>query len=181
MSTAERPFRVLIVDDDEALRESLEFVLASEGYDVLTADCGEAALDRVEEHRIDLVLCDGSLPGIDGFELMPQIARRLPGVPIVLMSALGTQDLAAEAMQRGAYDYVVKPFQRNEVILTLRKAYEREKLRRANLLLQRDLGRAMGDRPIVAASRPMIELLELLERAAALETTALLTGESGTG
>ncbi len=175
------PERILIVDDDEALRESLEFVLASEGYDVLTADCGEAALDRVEEHRVDLVLCDRSLPGIDGFELMPQIARRLPGVPIVLMSALDTQDLAAEAMQRGAYDYVAKPFQRSEIILTLRKAYEREKLRRANLLLQRDLGRAMGDRPIVAASRPMIELLELLERAAALETTALLTGESGTG
>ncbi len=173
--------RILIVDDDEALRESLELVLASEGYDVSAADCGEAALARIEEHPVDVVLCDLRMPGIDGFELMPQIGRQLPGVPIVLMSAYGTEDLAVEAMRRGAYDYLAKPFQPTEVVLTLRKAYEREKLRKANELLQRDVQRAVGDRPIVAASKPMIELLELLERTAAYKTTALLTGESGTG
>jgi two-component system response regulator AtoC len=156
-------------------------VLASEGYEVSTADCGETALARIEEHPVDLVLCDLRMPGIDGFELMPQISRQLPGVAIVLMSAYGTQDLALEAMRRGAYDYLAKPFQPTEVVLTLRKAYEREKLRKANELLQRDVQRAVGDRPIIAASKPMIELLELLERTAAYKTTALLTGESGTG
>jgi len=173
--------RILIVDDDEALRESLELVLASEGYEVASADCGETALERIEEHPVDVVLCDLRMPGIDGFELMPQIRRQLPGVPIVLMSAYGTEDLAVEAMRRGAYDYLAKPFQPSEVTLTLRKAYEREKLRKANELLQRDVQRAVGDRPIVAASPSMIELLELLERTAAYKTTALLTGESGTG
>jgi two-component system response regulator AtoC len=173
--------RILIVDDDDALRESLELVLASEGYTVCTANCGEAALERIEEEPVDLVLCDLRMPGIDGFELLPQISRQLPGVAIVLMSAYGTEDLAVEAMRRGAYDYLAKPFQPNEVVLTLRKAYEREKLRKANELLQRDVQRAVGDRPIVAASRPMIELLEMLERTAAYKTTALLTGESGTG
>ncbi len=109
--------RILIVDDDEALRESLELVLVSEGYAVVTADCGEAALARIEEHPVDVVLCDLRMPGIDGFELMPQIGRQLPGIPIVLMSAYGTQDLAVEAMRRGAYDYLAKPFQPTEVVL----------------------------------------------------------------
>ena len=173
--------RILIVDDDEALRDSLELVLYSEGYTVVSADTGEAALARIEEHPVDVVLCDLRMPGIDGFELMPQIARHLPDVPIVLMSAYGTQDLAVEAMRRGAYDYLAKPFQPTEVVLTLKKAYEREKLRKANQLLRRDVQRALGERPIVAASQPMIDLLEILERTAAYKTTALLTGESGTG
>ena len=173
--------RILIVDDDDALRESLELVLASEGYAVSVADCGEAALARIEETPVDVVLCDLRMPGIDGFELMPQIARLLPGVPIVLMSAYGTEELAVEAMRRGAYDYLAKPFNPSEIVLTLRKAYEREKLRKANQLLQRDVQRALGDRPIIAASKAMIELLEMLERTAAYKTTVLLTGESGTG
>ncbi len=173
--------RILIVDDDAALRESLELVLASEGYQVVTADCGDAALERLEEQPVDVVLCDLRMPGLDGFELIPQIARQAAGVPIVLMSAYGTEDLAVEALRRGAYDYLAKPFQPSEIVLTLRKAHEREKLRKANQLLQRDVHRAVGDRPIIAASTVMIELLEVLERTAAFKTTTLLTGESGTG
>jgi len=173
--------RILIVDDDDGLRESLEMVLASEGYELVTAADGEQALERLENSAVDVILCDLRMPGIDGFDLIPQMARRLPGVPIILMSAHGTSDLAIEAMQRGAYDYLAKPFQPSEVLLTLRKAHERERLRRANELLQREVNRAVGERPIVAASEPMIELLELLERTAAFKSTALLTGESGTG
>jgi len=175
------PDRILIVDDDDALRESLEMILASEGYTVTTACSGDQALERTEEVPLDLVLCDVRMPGLDGFELLPQISRKLPGVPIVMMSAYGSEDLAIEAMKLGAYDYVAKPFQPSEIILTLRKARERERLRRANQQLQRDVERAVGDRPIVAASAVMIELLELVERTAAYKTTALLTGESGTG
>ena len=89
----------------------------------------------------DVVLCDLRMPGIDGFDLIPQIARQWPGVPILLMSAHGTEDLAIEAIQRGAYDYLAKPFQPSEIRLTLRKAAEREALRRQNLLLQRDMSR----------------------------------------
>jgi two-component system response regulator AtoC len=100
---------------------------------------------------------------------------------VILMSAYGTEDLAIEAIGRGAYDYLAKPFQPSEVLLTLRKARERERLRRANQLLQREIDRAVGNRPIVAASQPMIDVLELIERAAEFKTTVLLTGESGTG
>ncbi len=173
--------RVLIVDDDAPLRESLELVLAAEGYEVSSAPDAESALARIEQIPVDVVLCDLRMPGMDGMELLPQLVRRLPGATVLLMSAYGTEDLAIEAMQRGAYDYLAKPFQPSEVLLALRKARERERLRRANQLLQREVQRVVGERPIVAASQTMIELLELVERAAEFKTTVLLTGESGTG
>ncbi|MCC6641228.1 MAG: sigma-54-dependent Fis family transcriptional regulator [Deltaproteobacteria bacterium] len=175
------PLRILIVDDDEALRESLALVLSAETYDVLTAGDAEAALARVETGPVDVVLCDLRMPGVDGLELLPQLARRLPGATLILMSAHGGPDLAIEAMQRGAYDYLAKPFTPSEVLLTIRKARERERLRRENELLRRDVQRVVGERPIVAASACMIEVLELLERAAEFKATVLLTGESGTG
>lgn len=173
--------RVLIVDDDAPLRESLELVLAAEGYDVASAPDAETALQRLDETPTDVVICDLRMPGMDGMELLPLLRRRLPGATLIMMSAYGTEDLAIEAMQRGAYDYLAKPFQPSEVLLTLRKARERERLRRANQLLQREVERVVGDRPIVAASEPMIEVLEMMERAAEFKTTVLLTGESGTG
>jgi two-component system response regulator AtoC len=174
------PDRILVVDDDEALRESLALLLAAEGYEVVTAGDAAAALARLEE-PVDVVLCDVRMPGRDGLELLPDLIRRLPGAPVLLMSAYGSGDLAVEALKRGAYDYLAKPFQPSEVLLAIRKARERERLRRANALLQRDVNRAVGERPIVAASPGMIDLLEILERAAEYKATVLLTGESGTG
>jgi two-component system response regulator AtoC len=173
--------RILIVDDDDSLRESLELVLSAESYDVVSAADGAAALRIIEKTPIDIILSDLRMPGIDGMELIPQFSRRLPGVTIILMSAYATEDLAIEAMKRGAYDYLAKPFQPSEVLLALRKAQERERLRRQNQLLRRDVQRATGDRPIVATSAAMIELLEVMERVAAFKSTILVTGESGTG
>jgi len=172
--------RILVVDDDAALRESLALLLATEGYEVVTAGDAAAALARLEE-PVDVVLCDVRMPGRDGLELLPELIRRLPGAPVLMMSAYGSADLAVEALKRGAFDYLAKPFQPSEVLLAIRKARERERLRRANVLLRRDVSRAVGDRPIVAASPAMIDLLEILERAAEYKATVLLTGESGTG
>ena len=172
---------ILIVDDDAALRESLRLVLEAERYSVLEAADGQQALDRLEEHTVDLVLTDLRMPGIDGFALIPQLQRRRPGTTIILMSAYATDELALEAIQLGAHDTLTKPFQPSEVLLAIGKARERERLRQRSELLQRDVERAVGERPIVAASKPMIELLEMLERTAAFKTTALLIGESGTG
>ncbi len=173
--------RVLVVDDDDTLRESLELFLASEGFDVVAAPDGVAALAQLERAAVDVVLCDLRMPGIDGFELLPQLLRIAPGLTVILMSAYGTRELAIEALKRGAYDYLAKPFPPSEALLAIRKAQEREKLRRANQLLLRDLERAVGERPIVAASANMMAVLELIERAAEFKTTVLLTGESGTG
>jgi two-component system response regulator AtoC len=173
--------RVLIVDDDESLRESLELVLAAEGFEVVTAGDGSEALGRIEASSFDVVLCDVRMPGMDGIELLPQLVRRVPGSTVIMMSAFGSDELALEAMNRGAYDYLTKPFRPAEVVLTIRKARERERLRRANQALRREVQRATGERPIVATSEAMIELLELMERAAGFKSTVLLSGESGTG
>jgi len=173
--------RVLVIDDDDALRESLELFLASEGFEVAAAADGAAALAQLERAPVDVALCDLRMPGIDGFELLPQLLRVAPGLTVILMSAYGGRDLAIEALKRGAYDYLAKPFPPSEAMLAIRKAQEREKLRRTNDLLQRELERAVGERPIVAASPAMMAVLELIERAAEFKTTVLLTGESGTG
>jgi two-component system response regulator AtoC len=173
--------RILIVDPDDALRESLSLLLASEGYEFIAAGNGDEALEKIDSTPVDLIFCELRLPGIDGFDLLPQLARRLPGAPIILTSSQGSEDLAIEAMRLGAYDYLAKPFARAEVLLTLRNIQERAQLRRVNQLLERDVDQALGERPIVAASQSMIDLLELLERSTAFKTAALLTGESGTG
>jgi DNA-binding NtrC family response regulator len=173
--------RVLVVDDDDALRESLELVLAEEGYEVTAAADGRRALERISAEPIDIVLCDVRMPGMDGMELLPELVRRLPNATVVMMSAFGSSDLAVEALRRGAYDYLAKPFQPSEILLTLRKACERERLRRANEMLQRDVDRVVGDRPIVAASAAMIAVLELVERASEFKASVLLEGEPGTG
>jgi two-component system response regulator AtoC len=173
--------RILVVDDDASLRESLQLVLSAEGYQVEPAENAAAALERVERGSFDVILCDLRMPGQDGMELLPQLVRRLPATTVIMMSAYGTDELALEALKRGAYDYLAKPFQPSEALFTIRKARERERLRRANAVLRRDVERALGERPIVATSEAMIDLLEVMERAAAYKSTVLLTGESGTG
>ncbi len=173
--------RILVVDDDETLRESLELFLASEGYEVSGAADAAAARAALERAPVDVVLCDLRMPGQDGLELLPQLLRMVPGLTVILMSAYGGRELAIEALQRGAYDYLAKPFPPSEALLAIRKAQERERLRRANDLLRRDIDRAVGERPIVAASQAMVGVLELIERAAEYKATVLLTGESGTG
>ena len=172
---------VLIVDDDESLRESLALVLGAEGFEVATAADGERALARLDDAAPDIVLCDLRMPGIGGLELVPELLRRRPDATVILMSAWATDELALEAMRRGAYDYLAKPFQPGEAVLAIRKAQERERLRRQSRLLQREVERSVGERSIVAASPAMIEVLETIERVAEFKATVLLTGESGTG
>ena len=173
--------RILIIDDDEALRESLELVLGAEGYEVHSAPGAEAALAEIEATSFDAILCDLRMPDVDGMELLPQLIERVPETPVVMMSAYGTDELALEAIQQGACDYLAKPFQPAEAAFTLRKARERDRLRRENRRLRKDVTRVMGDVPIVATSEAMIEVLELMERAAAFKTTVLIMGETGTG
>ena len=168
--------RILLIDDDEGLRESLTLVLAAEGYEVTGASDGNAALAKVEACTYDVILCDLRMPGVDGMDLLPRLRELLPQAPIVMMSAFGTEELALEAMNRGAADYLAKPFQPSEALFTLRKARERERLQRTNHLLQRDVVRAVGERPIVATSDAMIQVLETTERAAAFKSTVLVTG-----
>ena len=102
--------RILVIDDDDALRESLQLVLAAEGYEVTGAEDADAALEQVEACSYDVILCDLRMPGVDGMELLPRLRQHLPQTPVVMMSAYGTEELALEAMNRGAADYLPKPF-----------------------------------------------------------------------
>jgi len=137
------PDRILVIDDDDGLRDSLQLLLAAEGYETVGAEDAGAAMREVERGAFDVILCDVRMPGVDGMELLPQLVQRLPSTAVVMMSAYGTEELALQAIRAGAYDYLAKPFQPAEALFTLRKAREREVLRRSNQLLRREVDRSV--------------------------------------
>jgi two-component system response regulator AtoC len=173
--------RVLVVDDEPNLREMLEAILRREGYDTEGAAGGEEALERLREHPADIVVTDLRMPGMDGFGLLSALRAEGMVPTVVVMTAYGSTATALEAMQAGAYDYISKPFKPEEIVLTLRKARERERLRRENLKLRRELSRQRGREGIVFESRAMAEVLRSAEKVAPYKSTVLITGESGTG
>jgi len=136
--------RLLIVDDDPGLRKSLALLLSAEGYDVAGEGDAARALERLQAESFDLVLCDVRMPGIDGIEFLRRYRADGGSALIIVMSAYGGDDQALAAMKEGAYDYISKPFRAEEVLLTLRKAEERERLRGRVAALEADrLGRLL--------------------------------------
>jgi two-component system, NtrC family, response regulator AtoC len=125
--------RVLVVDDEENLRHMLQILLRREGYDAVGASSVDAALTEVERHPFDIIITDLRMPGRNGLELVDEIRRRKLDTTVVVMTAYGSREIAIEAMKHGAYDYLSKPFEADEVVLLLRKAEERERLFRENV------------------------------------------------
>ena len=175
------PRRVLIIDDEEGVRRSLSLILEDEGYRVSCAADPDEALELAAESQFDVVLCDVRMPRRSGLDLLPDLIRAQPEATVLVMSAYGDVDQALEAVRRGAYDYLAKPFQPQELLLCIGKAEEREGLRRENRRLRRELGRSGGGQRLVASSPAMKQIHELIERAASYKTTVLITGESGVG
>ncbi len=176
------PLRVLVVDDEENLRHLLGLILGRAGYAVSTAKNGREALGRLGD--ADVVLCDIRMPEMDGLAFLGALPPGAP--PVVMMSAYGTVDTALEAMRRGAYDYVGKPFKADEIVLTLRKLEERESLvaDRGRLAVENARLHERSGEPVegfVGRSPSVQELLRVLGRAARHDSTVLLSGESGTG
>jgi two-component system response regulator AtoC len=174
---------VLVVDDEDNIRHMLDMVLGHEGYQVTTAPSAEQAEALLADQRFDVLLCDIRMPGIDGLELLDRVQRSHPQLVVVMMSAYGTVDTALEAMKRGAYDYIAKPFKPDEIVLLLRKAEERERLKQENLSLRTDLERIRygGLGRMVGQSARMQEIFKTIRKIAEYKTTVLITGESGTG
>ncbi len=162
--------RVLIVDDEPGLRQSLGLLLADAGYEVAAESDGKRALERALAEPFDLVLSDVRMPEMDGLAFL-RAYRSRGGTALVIMTA----------MKEGAYDYIPKPFRPDEVVLTLRKAEEREQLGRTIATLKAQLATTPGARAVVAESRAMRDALELVARVAEHKTTVLITGERGTG
>ncbi|MGB9627325.1 MAG: sigma-54-dependent transcriptional regulator [Thermodesulfobacteriota bacterium] len=173
--------RILIVDDEESFRHMLSVILRKEKYEVDTASNGEEALQKVISTPFDQILCDIRMPQMDGLEFLKEVQKAGVESTIIMMSAYGTIDTAIEAMKLGAYDYISKPFKTDEIILTLRKAEEREQLRRENQLLRREVQREYSFENIVSKNAKMKEIFEVIKKVAPYKSTILIMGESGTG
>jgi two-component system response regulator AtoC len=178
--------RVLIVDDEQNLRHMLQTLLKREGYEPVGVASVEGALLEIEDRPYDIVITDLRMPGQSGMDLVDEIRRRNIDTTVVVMTAYGSRDIAIEAMKRGAYDYISKPFEADELVLLLRKAEERERLFRENQSLHKQI-RAGGQEPetglgeLVAHSRQMLDMFRTVRKIAEFKTTVLIDGESGTG
>ena len=173
--------KILIIDDEEGMRHMLKLMLEREGYKAVTAEKGEEGLEILEKEIFDLILCDIRMPGMDGMAFLNEIKNRGIESTIIMMSAYGTVDTALEAMKRGAYDYISKPFKTDEVILTLKKAEERERLRRENLMLKGELKKEYQFGNLIAKSEKMLAIFDMIKKVADYNTSILILGESGTG
>jgi len=173
--------RLLIVEEDAGSRQSLAQLLGDSGYAVETEGDADRALARATAEQFDLILCGVKLPGTDGLSFLRRLRAEGVTGAVIMTSAPGSEDVALAAMREGAYDYLLKPFKNDEVVMTLRKAEERERLRREVDTLRSSLGiGAVGDL-VVCQSRAMRDLVELASRVARHSTCVLITGESGTG
>ena len=175
---------LLIIDDEENMRHMLSAMLSRQGYIVSTASDGKAGLDKLSENHFDFILCDIKMPGMDGMTFLESIQNTDHAATIIMMSAFGSIDLALKAMKLGAYDYISKPFKNDEVLLTLKKAQERERLLLENRQLKQQLEQLSGTKSygrMIGTSRAMQTVFQLAEKVAAYDTTILITGESGTG
>ena len=172
--------RVLVVDDEPAMRDMLRRVLEKAGYRVTEAAGGKEALALLREHAFDAVLCDIRMPEMDGQEFLAEGGKL--GLPTtIMMSAYGTIDAAVECMKLGAYDFISKPFRPDEVLLALRKAGERQQLHEENRRLRSQIATTGKVGEMIYASEQMQHLVELIERVADSNSPALVTGETGTG
>jgi two-component system, NtrC family, response regulator GlrR len=173
--------RVLIVEDDEVFLRPLRRALELEGFEVLTAGSGEEALDLLKREDVDLALTDQRLPGMDGVQVVRQLKTEHPEIGVVVMTAYGTIGAAVEATRLGAEDYLVKPFEPEEILLVLRRALEFRELRAQRRQSLRRNQERFTLTNLVAKSPKMLDILALLREVAHLDTTVLIHGETGVG
>ena len=172
---------ILVVDDESEIREGLELLLSSEGYQVATAASGEAGLAKLEEQPYDLVLLDVSLPDRNGLELLRDIRQRDPLLAVVLITAYGSIDMARQAFKGGALDFITKPWSNEELLAQVAQAVEARRLREENFHLKRALKQRFNFPNIIGKSEKMLALLDLVTQVASSRSTVLISGESGTG
>ncbi len=172
---------ILVVDDESEIREGLELLLTSEGYSVTSAETGESGLAKLEEHPFDLLLLDVSLPDRNGLDLLKEIKRRDPHIPVVLITAYGSIEMARTAFKSGAMDYITKPWSNDELLAQVAQAVESRRLREENVQLKRALKQRFNFPNIIGKGEKMLTLLDLVAQVAPSRSTILISGESGTG
>jgi two-component system response regulator AtoC len=173
--------KILLIDDEENFRHMLSVILKKRGYDVETANNGIDGLKKVDTGSYDTVLCDIRMPEMDGLEFLKEAQKAGCESTIIMMSAYGTLDTAIEAMKLGAYDYISKPFKPDEIVLTLKKAEERERLRRENLFLKKEVQKEYSFENMISKNERMRQIFDTIQKVAKYKSTILIAGESGTG
>jgi two-component system response regulator PilR (NtrC family) len=173
--------RVLVVDDEQSMRNMLAIALQYEGYEVVTAENGDAARAEIEARSVDLIVSDIRMPGMDGIELLRFARAHSPGTEVILVTAHASTDSAVDALRLGAYDYVTKPFDIDELKLTVRRALEVKELRKENVGLKLELTDRHRLDDLVGKSEAMARVFEVIKRVTDSDFTVLITGGSGTG
>lgn len=173
--------KVLVVDDEENIRVMLKALLGKSNYDVLVAENATEALRIVQKDLPDFIITDVRMPGLSGIELVKILGEKQIPSTIIVMSAYGNVDSAIEAMRAGAYDYIMKPFKADEIILSLKKAQEREDLRRENRELKEQIFNEHAFEGMLSKNKKMQDMFLQIDKIAPYKTTVLITGESGTG
>ena len=173
--------RVLVVDDEPSMRELLAIMLRKEGFEVVTAESRAAAAAVLAQGPVDLVITDVKLPDGDGIEILRHVKAASPETVVIVMTAYGTTETAVAALKLGAHDYILKPFDVDELRIVVRNSLERQDLREENLRLKREFGRPHCLDQLVGVSPAMAALFEMIRSIAPTTSTVLITGESGTG
>lgn len=173
--------RILVVDDEESIREFLEIMLRKEGYEVTCAEDGQKAIDVLKKKAFDMVVSDLQMPNLTGLELLKQVRDQHPDMLFMMITAFGTTETAVEAMKLGAYDYLTKPFKIDEVRINIANALRSKNLEVENRTLKKELKQEYSFQNLVGNSDSMHRIYEMVRRVSQTPTNVLITGESGTG
>lgn len=173
--------RILLADDDDALRRVLEFKLRKNGFDVVAVADGEEAMAQMKSHAFELLLADIRMPRLSGIDLLERARSIEPSLKVVLMTAFATVPQAVEAVKLGAFDYLTKPFEDDQLLMTIDKALKFKRLEDENRRLKTELNQRSGLNEIIGDSEPVRELKEIIVQVASTDATILITGESGSG
>ena len=173
--------KILIIDDEKSILDLLSVVFKKEGYTVETALSAKMALELIDKEEFDLVLTDIKLPQMSGMKILQYVKEKYPAMPVVMITAYGTIKQAIEALKMGAMDYIVKPFNMEELKIIVAQGLENRRIQQENVLLKKDLEEKYGMNNMVGKSKKMLEVYNLIEKIAATDSTVLISGESGTG
>lgn len=173
--------RILVVDDEESIREFLEIMLKKEGYEVTVAEDGQKAIDFLAKKSFDMVISDLQMPNVTGIELLRSVRDQYPDLLFMMITAFGTTETAVEAMKLGAYDYITKPFKIDEVRINIANALRSKNLEVENRSLKKEMTREYSFQSLVGNSDAMHRIYEMIKRVSQTPTNVLITGESGTG
>ncbi|MBL8038467.1 MAG: sigma-54-dependent Fis family transcriptional regulator [Nitrospira sp.] len=173
--------KILVVDDEQSLREVLSIMLKRAGYAVTSAADGEEAVELLQKEIFDLVITDLRMPKVDGMEVLKAVKSASPETVVLIITAFASADSAVEAMKQGAYDYLTKPFQVDEVQLIIRNALEKRRLTTENMLLKREMASQSSFAQLVGQSEAMQKVFEVVRKVADSKSNVLICGESGTG